>query len=483
MWISAKLLYVIPILFLLSLFGSPFFDSETIPLPLPKLHGKFLHITDFHPDPHYVSNVTARSRCHEHFKSTKKPKHMKRGISGPWGAPATVCDSPMSLIDATFEWLEKNWKNKLDFIVWTGDNARHDNDDIIPRTPEEMFRLNRMITEKFLETFGDPQLRSRKKAPHFIPIVPSIGNNDIHPNNIVLPGPNDLLTTLHDIWYPFIPQKQHKTFLKGGYFYTEVIPGKLIVVSINTLYFYKANTAVNGCKAKDQPGTIHLRWLNDVLRMANKRGLKVYLTEREGLNISQEDQGAVETKVYNIDKYMNKLLKHYRKIPLTREVEKEYAVININPSVIPTFFPALRIFDYNITELANEDHEVNSTKKSKKDSPSQVNTFLTPLGYTQYFINLTHANLYPNITPEYIIEYTTWNEYHMNDLTVPSWIQLARRIVNRGFRSSLWKKFQEHLMVGTRSLIRQKNKRSYRNSDSDDRVKGPEDYIVSELSF
>ncbi|CAG8746195.1 266_t:CDS:2, partial [Funneliformis mosseae] len=194
-------------------------------------------------------------------------------------------------------------------------------------------------------------------------------NNDIHPNNIVLPGPNDLLTILHDIWSPFIPKKQHKTFLNGGYFYTEVIPDKLIVVSLNTLYFYKANTAVNGCKAKDQPGTIQLRWLNDVLKRANKRGLKVYLsghvaprikqytkscyrkygrlsikyhdiilghfyghsnmdhffflsersrkfrpvntTNREGLNILQEDRGAVETKVYNIDKYMNKLLRHY----------------------------------------------------------------------------------------------------------------------------------------------------------------------------
>ncbi|CAG8734459.1 16457_t:CDS:2, partial [Funneliformis mosseae] len=165
---------------------------------------------------------------------------------------------------------------------------------------------------------------------------------------------------------------------------------------------------------------------------------------------------------------------HYRKVPFTREIEKEYAVININPSIIPTFFPALRIFDYNTTELTNEDYEVNLAEKSKKDylnSPAHVNTFLTPLGYTQYFMNLTHANLYPNITPEYIIEYTTWNDYNMNDLTVPSWIQLARRIVNHGFRSSLWKRIQDHLMVGTRSLIREKNKRHYQNVDSNDRAK------------
>src|ERR1051325_9935787 len=175
---------------------------------------------------------------------------------------------------------------------------------------------------------------------------------------------------------------------------------------------------------------------------------------------------------------MFRLLRHYSR--LTRS-DKEYAVIHINPSVIPTFFPALRIFKYNTTEVTND--EVETTKKAKKrhpDAPSHVNTFLTPLGYTQYFINLTYANLYPNITPEYTVEYTTWNDYRMKDLTVPSWIQLARKIVSHGFRSSLWKRIQENLMVGTKSLVRQKSKRRHRYSEG--REKGPEDYIAS-LSF
>ena len=55
-----------------------------------------------------------------------------------------------------------------------------------------------------------------------------------------------------------------------------------MVVSLNTLYFYNANTAVNGCKAKSQPGTIEMRWLNDVLKRARKHGMKVYLTGHVG---------------------------------------------------------------------------------------------------------------------------------------------------------------------------------------------------------
>ncbi|RIA88153.1 Metallo-dependent phosphatase-like protein [Glomus cerebriforme] len=492
---------------------------------------------------------------------------MLRGISGPWGAPATVCDSPLNLIDATFDWLEKNWKNKLDFIIWTGDNSRHDNDENIPRTPTELFKLNKFITEKFLKTFSN----MREQAPHFIPIIPSIGNNDIYPNNIIGAGPNELLSIIHDIWSPFIPKGQHKTFLDGGYYYKEVIPGKLIVVSLNTLYFYNSNTAVNGCKEEGQPGTIEMKWLNDVLKKAYKLGMKVYLTghvaprakqytkscykqygrlslkyqdiilghyyghsnmdhfffitangvkkghpldddnevlslddddlyeeeeeivddddddetvEDQEKQINENENGKIVTKVKNIKKYMKKLLNHYRTLPpLTDDVVKDYAVVHINPSIIPTFFPALRIFKYNTTEVTNR----NTNAISDLDAPSRKNTFLTPLGYTQYFINLTHANLYPNVTPEFTVEYTTWDDYFLKDLTIPSWIQLARKIVNdglTGLNSALWEKIQEHLLVGTRDLINRKSQSSYQQCIySKCRAKGPEDYIASELSF
>uniref|UniRef100_A0A1D1XWA1 Endopolyphosphatase n=1 Tax=Anthurium amnicola TaxID=1678845 RepID=A0A1D1XWA1_9ARAE len=568
MLVSMKFLFIfISFVFLLTLlFGNPFFNFSQLKNE-PELHGNFLHITDFHPDPHYINNVTAKSRCHKHLRPTSdKPEHMLRGISGPWGAPATICDSPLGLIDATFEWLDKNWKNKLDFIIWTGDNSRHDNDENIPRTPTEIFQLNKLIADKFLKTF----LNKKEYAPHFIPIVPSIGNNDIYPNRIMGAGPNEVLTVLHDIWSPFIPKGQHKTFINGGYYYREVIPGKLIVVSLNTLYFYKSNAAVNGCMVKGQPGTIEMEWLNDVLVNARKNGMKVYLTghiaprakqytvscykkygrlslkyqdiilghfyghsnmdhfffisangikkdnpnpkeddevllmddedlyeedddngdddngdddnetvEHQGGQINKQANEKVETNVKDIKEYMKKLLNHYLTLPpLTDDIVKEYAVVHINPSIIPTFFPALRIFNYNTTEI-----KVNTNEISELDAPSRKNTFLTPLGYTQYFMNLTHANLYPNVTPEFTVEYTTRDDYDMRDLTIPSWIQLARRIAYDGLNSALWDKIRDHLLVGTRKLISQKRKSFQRCIYSDCPAKGPEDYIASELSF
>jgi hypothetical protein len=54
-------------------------------------------------------------------------------------------------------------------LVGTGDNARHDIDSEIPRTPSEINQLNRMMVRRMKETFGED-----------VVVVPSRGNNDIY---------------------------------------------------------------------------------------------------------------------------------------------------------------------------------------------------------------------------------------------------------------------------------------------------------------
>lgn len=43
------------------------------------------------------------------------------------------------------------------------------------------------------------------------------------------------------IWRPFIPFSTFGVFQRGGYFIVDVIPGKLAVISLNTIYFYDSN--------------------------------------------------------------------------------------------------------------------------------------------------------------------------------------------------------------------------------------------------
>jgi len=164
---------------------------------------------------------------------------------------------------------------------------RHDNDDSAPRKEKQIIDLNRLITDKFIRTFA-PKKHGKPDYSKMTPIIPCIGNNDVYPTNVISAGPNFMLDSLADLWAPFIPKAQMRFFRRGGYFVKEVIPNKLVVISLNTLYFFKANSAVHGCKAVGEPGKNHMVWLDNVLKRTRKRGMRAYLVgyiAQEGSNL------------------------------------------------------------------------------------------------------------------------------------------------------------------------------------------------------
>ncbi|KAG0236318.1 Endopolyphosphatase [Actinomortierella wolfii] len=447
--------------------------------PDERLVGKFLHITDIHPDEHYINGGTISSSCHstteqdddddddddgddDHdgneeynskslvsnwrkwlgstrlfgntsnrkqdkndFKqargkkvSAMRPGRTSGGHGGKYGAPYSICDSPFSLVNATFDWIDKNLRDEIDFIVWTGDNARHDSDNEHPRTQQEIEELNLMIARKFLDTFAaDPDDPLQRR----LPIVPSIGNNDVYPHNIMMAGPNRILQHFSDIWADFIPEDQYHTFQFGGYYITEVIPDKLAVVALNTLYFFNQNTAVNGCDDEEEPGSMQLDWLEVELRSLRSRKMSVYLTghvpparksysptcyrryseialkyqdvivghffghanidhfivmsddaiskfpglktvedtnEENNNNkeitmaVDEDDDGfaATEFNRYSatgLSSYLIELWEQYESIPKHAKLNN-YAIANVGPSVIPTYNPSLRVYEYQL---------------------------------------------------------------------------------------------------------------------------------------
>ncbi|UKZ62365.1 uncharacterized protein TrAtP1_003615 [Trichoderma atroviride] len=495
-----------------------------------KLNGRFLHISDFHPDELYrVHTSTEESvACHR-----------GKGLAGSYGAEKTDCDSPFSLVNATFAWIKENLKDDIDFVIWTGDSARHDSDEQNPRHEPEILRTNRIIADKFIETFSTPQHGLS------IPIVPTFGNNDFLPHNIMLPGPNKWFAAYSDIWTRFIPEEQRHSFTFGGWFYVEVIPNRLAVFSLNTMYFFDRNAGVDGCAHPSEPGYKHLEWLRVQLQILRERGVKAILmghvpparTESkqnwdetcwqkytlwlkqyrdvvvgslyghmnidhfllqdvkeltpelgldklnprgspdEGLSISSkedylqelrdvwaglpksvareldeetsvgDDEGAESDK-----KNRKKKGKKHRKKKQLRKIGGKYAerfqLSLISPSVVPNYFPTLRIVEYNITgiedtpvwrdayDLANsssplglpeedtpdygdleeilveivkkkkgknskgprrppKDHDLIvplDPPKSSLPGPAYAPQVLTLTGYTQYYANLTHIN-------------------------------------------------------------------------------------------
>lgn len=545
----------------------------------PKFHGRFLHITgmcstpakldrderfltvsDFHPDRHYkVGSSISDGSCHH-----------GKGPAGYFGQEGSDCDAPIPLLDETFRWIEENLKDKIDFVIWTGDSARHDNDERIPRTDDEIVELNEFMAQKWTSLFGTRKSSTKPKSiPQLsVPVVPTLGNNDITPHNIFRAGPNDWTKKFADIWRHFIPEDQRHTFVEGGWFTTEVIPGKLAVISLNTMYFYESNSAVDGCKAKSEPGYEHMEWLRVQLELLRDRGMKAILMGHVAPAHSKEKRNWDETcwQKYTLwvdryrdtvvgslyghmnidhfilqdshdidieaaqtektsnetvsatskDEYLVSLRKQWSDLPsppsaffeslatvedssevdtakkgkkkkkekkrrkylkkIGGEWAERYSVSLVSPSLVPNFFPTLRVVEYNTSGLATMSQEdlssdeesisepvepvppveieKNKKKKNKKKSdfkmpdppspaappgPAYSNQAFTFLSYTQYYANLTRINEeaitnkgHPHINFE--IEYATNDDdvYQMKDLTVRSFLELAVRIGGEG---------------------------------------------------
>lgn len=343
-------------------------------------------------------------------------------------------------MNATFDWISANIRDRIDFVVWTGDSARHDSDEDIPRSPAQVLGTNVLLANKFAETFGDATKLGQNQRLS-VPVIPTFGNNDILPHNILLPGPNKWLSYYADIWRAFIPEEQRHSFEFGGWFYVEVIPNKLAVFSLNTLYFFDRNAGVDDCLKPSEPGFKHMEWLRIQLQFMRDRGMKAILIghvppartdskmlwdetcwQKYTLWLRQYRDVVVsslyghmnidhfvlsDTKEINIDSavvhsadgittrdnledelsiqsatdYLEELRDGWAKLPkvkVNNEVEsasdaesskkkkkkkkkdkkklggefaERYQLAFVSPSIVPNYFPTLRVYEYNITGL------------------------------------------------------------------------------------------------------------------------------------
>lgn len=487
----------------------------------------------------------------------------------------TECDSPISLVNETFRWIEENLKDEIDFVIWTGDSARHDNDERIPRTTDEIVELNEYMAQQWVEVFG---LRDNTRTPGnaarvAVPVVPTFGNNDIAPHNIFRAGPNMWTKKFAEIWRPFIPEDQRHSFVEGGWFTSEVIPGQLAIISLNTMYLYESNSAVDGCAAKSEPGYEHMEWLRVQLQLLRERNMKAILMGHVAPARSNEKTSWDETcwqkyamwmdryrdvivgslyghmnldhfilqdtKMVDLDSqgsaggrlsarsktdYLSSLRDQWSSLPsppedigadwdssaMEDEVDdntkggkgkskkgkkekkhrkffkkiggpwaERYSVSLVSPSLVPNYFPTLRVIEYNTTGLVDDppdlvdfdeddldESSVDIEKKKKKDKkkkkkkkpdfkrpeppsptsppgPAYSNQALTWLRYTQFFANLTRINdaaaVHRDSDPrvDFEVEYSTDDDiYRMSDLTVRSFFELAVRIAKDDNASS-----------------------------------------------
>ncbi|EJT98271.1 hypothetical protein DACRYDRAFT_96807 [Dacryopinax primogenitus] len=434
-------------------------------------HGRFLHLTDIHPDTHYTPYTRPSSACHNtHFgkKSTR--------VAGFWGTPVSDCDSPIRLVDLALDFAEQ-WADEVDWVVWTGDSARHDNDPQLARTEEEIEGSNQYLATRMKEVFWD----------RGVPVIPSIGNNDVWPHNVMYPGPSSTTRAYAKMWTPILsPLTNLSTLSHGLYFSTPLLTEhKVAAVSLNTLFFYDSNKAVDGCEDDDDPGTEQMVWLEAELERFRRDGWRVYLTghvppstrnyyagcyRRYGelalrfqdiilghfyghMNMdhyfwislddvksasskkSKSKPGARQSAKFPItiqgahDYDHEDLMRELKALPREEKVDfADYAVVNVPASVVPTYFPGMRVYTYNVSGIyppppivpeesfdvntefdddtesesqGKKSKEPNPCKGQKKNSPTCVGGKprhshplsatrapgpFTPTGYAQYFL-------------------------------------------------------------------------------------------------
>ncbi|KAG1471588.1 hypothetical protein G6F56_002038 [Rhizopus delemar] len=304
------------------------------------------------------------------------------------------------------------------------------------------------MTDLMLDTFRN------------IPVIPSFGNNDVFPHNQMSDKDTDLLDFYTTLWNHWIPADQRATFNQGGYF-TLRLP-QLYIISLNTMFFYNKNKAIHNCEHLNSPAFGQLIWFENQLKMAQSDNSKVYVIghippsprDYKGTCLSQYMQVVARyTDVIqghffahlNMDHFLIYDAKRQEDLTINRDIEAytdwlygmyqslahtqaepSWVVIQVSPSVLPVYYPTFRIYRYQINDTEND---------------NQL------LGYSQYYSNLTYWNDHDHL--EYELEYTTEDQYQMQDLTADSYFKLAKSMVTQ---NDLWSLYREHMVIKTKNF-------------------------------
>lgn len=236
-----------------------------------------LHITDVHYDHRYRTGAPATCLLEStglgccRYTSIPKPLmgFRKAGVFGDYN-----CDTSIILFKKYLQslqvWITENPGDKPDLVLWTGDNASHE-DHL--QTPHINREATRVIGEVLNEYFPD------------IPIIGSLGNHDVYPVNTLSNKRflnKWLLDKLSDYWTPLLrldendPQKPEimETLKTGGYYSFSPKAG-LRIISLNALAFSTNNIFLSDWQKKDPMQ--HRTWLEGEFEKARLNKEKIWI--------------------------------------------------------------------------------------------------------------------------------------------------------------------------------------------------------------
>ena len=225
---------------------------------------RMLQMTDIHFDPLYIENASVY--CDESLCCHEPASNYSRVKSGKFGSLIN-CDTSKNTLESFIE-AAKNLNP--DFIIWTGDNAEHNNWN---SSQEEVYYTTQTIKDTIDNVFGKEN----------ITVYPVIGNHEVYPNDLWKPGNVEIFAKLGEIYSDFFFEEQAlESFKKYGY-YTELHPDtNLRIIALNCLYcdgvdYHLLSTTYEEAKAE-------FIWLENVLREAEKNNEYVYILDHFPIN-------------------------------------------------------------------------------------------------------------------------------------------------------------------------------------------------------
>ncbi|KAI9013727.1 Metallo-dependent phosphatase-like protein [Phycomyces nitens] len=365
--------------------------------PSKEINGNFLHVTDIHLDSYYLPGSDPAKLCH------RKSTDPSNNVAGIFGTPGSQCDSPSNLTTTSFDFMRESLQD-IDFIVYTGDTARHDRDPDLLRTIDDVMTAHRITSLLFTQTYNLSKTL----------FIPTIGNNDVFAKDNV--GPDNTIFQQLGILWSGLNLNLTDDFTTGGYFVQDIIPGKLQAISVNTIFFFTPNLEVGECKIKGSAGYLQIFWMQRVLRDARKNGYNVYIV---GHVPPTDNSGAILYKSTCYEMYID-LLGSYgdvivaqfyghtngtlsmivegpdskfslvtatndtSKLTSTEMIKRKVVGTIFNaPSIIPVYNPSIRVYNYTIKSINHRTGTILDWTQYYADVSSEMNG---PIKYAVEYI-------------------------------------------------------------------------------------------------
>lgn len=363
---------------------------------------RFWVITDIHYDDGYIVGSEAdcgEPLCCRNNTNTKPSNTTIKDPAGKWGN--YKCDAPMILIQTMLKEMAAVEPNP-DFIVWLGDNVKH---DIWEQTKEENLQATFNCTQFIKQAF--PNTR----------VIPIFGNHEAYPTDQFAPPPGMdwLYSSLAQYWKDWLPEDALASFLYAGYYQTTTDDG-LLVLALNMMYCDPLNFYLQQNSSKD-PGN-QLQWLEGALTQAQAIDQKVLIIAHipPGMelkagppNCLPEYSSEYATIISNFsDIIIGQLYGHTHEdnFLVFRDSETFRTPVSfglVNPSITPYVGhnPAVRLITY---------------EDSKKEFS----------GVFTYWVDLNATNTQDEMVFE--LEYHMPSDYNMSDLSPASWESFAEKM-------------------------------------------------------